>query len=62
MEKAHHHLIHIGLQLIAERKTTINEVDARRDDSSDSPELSPTEPDLFSVLGGYIGPESSTVP
>lgn len=60
MEKAHHHLIHIGLQLINERKATINEVDARRcwDDKQDYP-LSPIEPDLLSVLGGYFGPENA---
>ncbi|KAF8440963.1 cytochrome P450 [Boletus edulis BED1] len=52
MDKAHHHLICIGLQLINERKTTINHVSARRcwDDERDYSELSPPEPDLLSVL------------
>ncbi|KAF8133401.1 cytochrome P450 [Boletus edulis] len=52
MDKAHHHLICIGLQLINERKTTINHVSARCcwDDERDYSELSPPEPDLLSVL------------
>jgi hypothetical protein len=63
MAKAHQHLIHIGLQLIDERRATINEVDARRC-SDDNRERSPSsiEPDLLSVLGGYFGPEGVPCP
>lgn len=60
MEKAHHHLTRIGLELIGERKkTTINEIDARRcwDNKWNDDSLSPIAPDLLSVLGGYLGPE-----
>lgn len=53
MAKAHQHLIRIGLQLIDERRATINELDARRC-SDDNQDYSPSsiEPDLLSVLGG----------
>ncbi|KAN0087796.1 Cytochrome P450 [Tylopilus felleus] len=53
MEKAHHHLTRIGLELIGERKkTTINEIDARRcwDNKWNDDSLSPIAPDLLSVL------------
>ncbi|KAI9568323.1 cytochrome P450 [Boletus coccyginus] len=51
MEKAHQHLIRIGLRLIDERKAALNDVEARRcfDDKWDHP-LSLIEPDLLSVL------------
>jgi len=60
MEKAHHHLIRIGLRLIDERKATLNNVEARRccDDKWDQL----IEPDLLSVLGTYFGPEGSALP
>lgn len=63
MEKAHQHLIRIGLQLIDERKTALDDVEARRcfDDKWDHP-LSLIEPDLLSVLGTYFGPEGSALP
>ena len=62
MEKAHRHLIRIGLQLVDERKTMINEIDARRcrDDKWDDDALSPIKPDLLSVLGGCLGPEKES--
>lgn len=57
MEQVRLHLIRVGLQLIVERKTTINVEEARpRWNDKRDYSLSPTEPDLLSVLGGCFGP------